>query len=256
LASVLEKRHTLHRQLAEQQTSNNQLKSQVEQLETLANLGMVSAMIAHEINNILTPLGSYAQLAMRHPEDEALIHKTIQKTAANSQRASKILESMLAMATGVAQPKADHRLKALVDDVFVCLARDFSRDNISVTIEIPEDLTISAQGVCFQQVLMNLILNAREAMLGTGGELKISARQLPDSVQIEIADTGRGIEPENLARIFEPFYTTKNGQSKSVCSGAGLGLAFCKNVIDGHDGIISVESNPTGETTFTIILRS
>ena len=254
MASVLQKRRTLHRQLAEQQSSNEQLKSQIEQMETLANLGMVSAMIAHEMNNILTPLGSYAQLAINHPEDKNLVQKTIQKTAANSQRAAKILESVLAMATGRGQEKTNNQLKALLDDVFVCLARDFAKDRIKVTIEIPEDLTISAQAVCLQQVLMNLILNAREAMLGKGGDLRISARRLPDSVQIEVADTGCGIEPENLIRIFEPFYTTKNGQSQFRCLGAGLGLAFCKKVIDGHNGIISVESKPGDGTTFTIIL--
>jgi len=254
LASVLQKRRTLHRQLAEQQSSNEQLKSQIEQMETLANLGMVSAMIAHEMNNILTPLGSYAQLAINHPEDKNLVRKTIQKTAANSQRAAKILESVLAMATGRGQAKTNNQLKALLDDVFVCLARDFAKDRIKVTIEIPEDLTISAQAVCLQQVLMNLILNAREAMLGKGGNLRISARQVDDSVQIKVADTGCEIEPENLSRIFEPFYTTKNGQSQSGCLGAGLGLAFCKKVIDGYNGIISVESKPGDGTTFTIIL--
>jgi signal transduction histidine kinase len=223
-------------------------------METLANLGMVSAMIAHEMNNILTPLGSYAQLAIRHPEDSDLARKTIQKTAANSQRAAKILESVLAMATGRAQERTNNQLKALLDDVFLCLARDFAKDNIKLTIEIPGDLTISAQAVCLQQVLMNLILNAREAMLGKGGGLKISARQLPDSVQIEVADTGCGIETQNLIRIFDPFYTTKNAESQSHRLGAGLGLAFCKKVIDGHNGIISVQSKPGDGTTFTIIL--
>ena len=254
MARVLEKRRTLHRQLADQQTTNDQLKSQIEQMETLANLGMVSAMIAHEMNNILTPLGSYAQLAIKHPEDSDLARKAIQKTAANSQRAAKILETVLAMATGRAQTKKKHRLKTLLDDVFLCLARDFSKDRIKVTVEIPEDLTISAQAVCLQQVLMNLILNARQAMLSKGGGLRISALQLPDSVQIEVADTGCGIEPQNLIRIFDPFYTTKNAESQSHHLGAGLGLAFCKKVIDGHNGIISVQSKPGDGTTFTIIL--
>lgn len=101
---------------------------------------------------------------------------------------------------------------------------------------------------------MNLILNARQAMLGKGGGLRISARQLPDSVQIEVADTGCGIETQNLIRIFDPFYTTKNAESQSHRLGAGLGLAFCKKVIDGHNGIISVQSKPGDGTTFTIIL--
>jgi len=232
LAGILEKRRTLHKQLADQQYTNDQLQSQIEQLQTLANLGMISAMVAHEINNILTPL----------------------KTAANSQRASKILEGILAMATGRNQTKTDCRINALVDDVFLCLARDFARDNINVSIQIPEDLTVSAQPVCLQQVLMNLILNAREAMLRRGGKLTIRAGQSHDSVMIEVADTGCGIEPDNLAKIFQPFFTTKDNKSKSERPGAGLGLAFCKKVVDGHNGIISVESEPGGGTTFKIIL--
>jgi len=254
LAGILEKRRTLHKQLAEQQYTNDQLQSQIEQLQTLANLGMVSAMIAHEINNILTPLENYAHLAIQNPDDEALIFKALRKTAANSQRASKILEAILSMTNDQDQVKTDCRINALVDDVFLCLARDFARDNINVSIQIPEDLTVRAQPVCLQQVLMNLILNAREAMLPKGGKLTIRAGQSHDSVMIEVADTGCGIEPDNLAKIFQPFFTTKDNKSKSERPGAGLGLAFCKKVVDGHNGIISVESEPGRGTTFKIIL--
>ena len=213
MAGILEKRSTLHKQLADQQTTNNQLQSQIDQLQTLANLGMISAMVAHEINNILTPLENYAHLAIRNPDDEALIIKTLRKTAANSKRASKILESILAMAAGPGPAKADHKLKALLDDVFAALARDFDRDNIKVSVHIPEALTVRTQPVCLQQVLMNLILNAREAMLPKSGNLTISATQLHDSVRIEVTDTGCGIEPANLAKIFQPFFTTKDNKS-------------------------------------------
>lgn len=254
MAGILEKRSTLHKQLADQQTTNNQLQSQIDQLQTLANIGMISAMVAHEINNILTPLENYAQLAIRNPDDEALIIKTLHKTAANSKRASKILESIVAMATGPELVKADYNLNALVDDVFLCLARDFARDNINVCIHVPEDLTVRAQPVCLQQVLMNLILNARQAMLPKGGNLTISATQLHGSVRIEVADTGCGIEPANLAKIFQPFFTTKDNKSKPQRPGAGLGLAFCKKVVDGHNGVISVESELGCGATFKIIL--
>jgi len=254
LAGILEKRSTLHKQLADQQYTNDLLQSQIDQLQALANLGMVSAMVAHEINNILTPLENYAHLAIQNPDDEALIFKALRKTAANSKRASKILESILAMATGRDQPKTDCRISTLVDDVFLCLARDFARDNINVSIQIPEDLTVRAQPVCLQQVLMNLILNARQAMLPKGGNLTISATQLHDSVRIEVADTGCGIEHANLAEIFQPFFTTKDNKSKSERPGAGLGLTFCKKVVDGHNGIISVESELGCGTTFKIIL--
>jgi signal transduction histidine kinase len=254
LAGILEKRTTIHRQLADQKTTNDRLQSQIDQLQKLANLGMISAMVAHEINNILTPLQNYAQLAIQNPDDESLIFKALRKTASNSKRASKILESILAMATGRDQVKTDCRLKDLLDDVFLCMARDFARDNIKVGINIPEDLTVRAQPVCLQQVLMNLILNARRAMLAKGGELIISAEQSADSVRIDVADTGCGIASENLAKIFQPFFTTKDAESQSERPGAGLGLAFCRKVVDGHNGIISVESEPGCGTTFSIIL--
>ena len=254
MAGIIEKRRTLHRQLAERQSTNEQLQSQIQQLQTLANLGMVSAMVAHEINNILTPLENYAHLAIQNPDDEALIFKALRKTASNSKRASKILDGILAMATGREQEKTDCLINAIVDDVFLCLARDFAKDNIIVSIQISEHLTVRAQPVCLQQVLMNLILNAREAMLPQGGKMTISASQTQDSVIIEVADTGCGIEPENLAKIFQPFFTTKLKESKSERPGAGLGLAFCKKVVDRHNGVISVESEPGCGTKFKIIL--
>jgi signal transduction histidine kinase len=254
VTGILEKRITLHKQLADQQAANNQLQSQIEQLHTLANIGLVSAMVAHEINNILTPLENYAQLAIQYPDDKPLISKALHKTVANSQRASKILESIIVMATSSDLVKTDHPLKALVDDVFLCLARDFAKDKIKVTVNIPEDLTVCVQPVCLQQVFMNLILNAREAMSARGGELNISAQRQHDSVIIDVADTGSGVEAENLAKIFQPFFTTKNADSQSQRPGAGLGLAFCKKVVDGHNGVISVESEPGCKTTFRIIL--
>ena len=100
LANVIEKRYSLHKRLAQQERLNSKLESQISQIQPLANIGVVSAMIAHEMNNILTPLGSYAELALKNPQDKELALKTIKKTAINSARAAKILESVLAMAGG------------------------------------------------------------------------------------------------------------------------------------------------------------
>ena len=223
-------------------------------MQALANLGMVSAMIAHEMNNILTPLGSYAQLSINNPQDEELAQKALKKTATNSARAAQILESVLSMANGREQEKRIHQLKALIDEIFTCLARDFSKDNIQVKIGVPEQLKVWAEGICLQQVLMNLVLNAREAMLSKGGTLNISAKELSDSVEIIITDSGCGIEQENLKKIFEPFYTTKDLKTESQRKGAGLGLAFCNKVIEANNGTISVESRIGAGTTFIICL--
>ena len=102
---------------------------------------------------------------------------------------------------------------------------------------------------------MNLILNAREAMLPRGGVLTIKAHDTADSVQIELTDTGCGIEPADLEKIFEPFFTTKvDNKSPSQRSGSGLGLVFVKKIIDAHSGSISVESKPARGSTFRITL--
>ena len=127
MAEILEKRYSLHKNLNSQQLLNDQLKSQINRLQGLANTGMVSAMIAHEMNNILTPLENYAQLAINNPDDKILVAKALEKTAKNSARAGKILRSMLNIASGELNDKAEHNLKALVDEIFDCMARDFSR---------------------------------------------------------------------------------------------------------------------------------
>ena len=255
LTSIIEKRLCLHRNLAKQQEQNTALKSQIVQLQGLANMGSACYMIAHEINNLLTPLSSYAALALKNPHDKSLAEKALGKTVRNCERASQIMESLLAMATGQTQKKESLRLITLVEEVFTCLCRDFTKDGITVEIRIPEDLKVWAVPVQIQQVLMNLVINARDAMLARGGILAIKAREDNDVTQIEVTDTGCGIEHADLENIFESFFTTKtNKKSASGYSGSGLGLAFCKRVIEAHEGCISVESKPAQGSTFKITL--
>ncbi len=255
MASIIEKRSSLHKRLENQQQNNDALKSQLAQLQHLANMGTVSYMIAHEINNLLTPLRNYAAVALENPDDRDFVEKALQKTVRSCERASKIMESMLAMSNGQTQEKKNSRLLTLVEEIFTCLCRDFAKDGITVETCIPEDLTVWGVPVQIQQVLMNLILNARDAMLPRGGVLTIKAAEKSDAVEIEVADTGEGIEPADLNNIFESFFTTKTNKSLSYeYSGAGLGLAFCKKIIAEHEGLISVESKPAKGSKFKITL--
>ncbi len=255
MASITGKRLSLHRSLEDQQHQNDALKSRFAQLQHLANMGTASYMIAHEINNLLTPLRNYATLALNNPDDKALAEKALQRVVRNCERASKITESMLAIANGQTQEKKEARLLTLVEEIFTCLCRDFAKDGITVETCIAQDLTVWAVPVQIQQVLMNLILNARDAMLPHGGVLTIKATERSDAVEIEVTDTGDGIEPADLKNIFGSFFTTKTGKnSPSEYSGSGLGLAFCKKIIDGHDGLISVESKVSQGSKFKITL--
>jgi len=212
LASIIGKRLSLHQRLAEQQQEKDTLQSQTAQLQARANIGTVSYMIAHEINNLLTPISSYARLALKNPDDKALTQKVLKKAVQNCERASKIMESMLALANGETQEKKDVQLITLVEGIFTCLCRDFTKDGITVEMQIPKDLTIRAVPVQIQQVLMNLILNARDAMLTRGGILAIRAVEKTDAVQIEVRDTGCGIEPDNLKNVFESFLPLRRGK--------------------------------------------
>ena len=255
MTSIIEKRLSVHKHLENQQELNNTLKSQISRLQALANIGTATCMIAHEINNLLTPLANYATLALNNPDDKSLTEKALQKTARSCERASKITGSILAVANGETQEKKNTRLITLTEDIFNCLCRDFAKDAITVKIRIPQNLTVWAVPVQIQQVLMNLILNARDAMLPRGGVLTIEAQSTTDAVQIELSDTGCGIEPADLKKIFEPFFTNKTDKGLQFQgSGSGLGLAFCKKVIDAHGGSVSVESEPAKGSTFKITL--
>jgi signal transduction histidine kinase len=241
--------------MEEQKLQNENLNLQVNQLQALANIGVTTCMIAHEINNLLTPLSNYAQLALNNPDDSELAKKAMEKTARNCRRASEVMQAILAVANGETQEKQDIRLLDLVEEVFSCLARDFKKDNIIVKIEIPERLMVWVVPVEVQQILMNLILNARDAMLDSGGVLTVGAQESTDSVEIQVSDTGSGIAPDNLEKIFDPFFSTKKGTKPGAnTKGYGLGLAFCKKVIDCYNGSILVESTQGEKTTFIINL--
>lgn len=254
MTAILEKRRSLHKHISSSQQQNEFLQSQLAHLQSLANIGTVASMIAHEMNNILTPLTNYAQLALNNPTDTALTRKALEKTILNSGRAAKILESIRTLANGEKLHKKNSRLTLMVEDIFVCLCRDFLKDKIIVDIQIPEELVIWAVPVQIQQVVMNLVLNARDAMLPKGGRLTIKAFDSGDSVTIEVADTGCGIAAENIERIFEPFFSTKTLDSSHGRIGAGMGLAFCNHIVEAHNGTIAVNSQTGNGTSFIITL--
>jgi signal transduction histidine kinase len=269
LTSIIAKRKAVHGQLVQQQRRNETLEKDMVQLEALANLGSATAMIAHEINNLLTPLTNYAELSLKHTDDRELAERTLRRTAKNCRLAGKVMESILSLAKAGCGEKVETPLLPMVNAVFDCLCRDFTKDGITVEILVSADLQVLASPVQLQQAIMNLVLNAREAMIPHGGNLIISAQADNDGTLIKISDTGCGIEQSEISRVFDTFFTTKhkriteqsasgepalslsNGQGRT---GTGLGLALCKKVIDAHGGTITVDSHPGKGTTFTIHL--
>jgi signal transduction histidine kinase len=184
-----------------------------------------------------------------------MITKALNKAFSSSSKAGKICTSMLALARG--QTIASQvSVQQLVDEVLLVLARDPQKDGIALRIQVTPQLFVNGDPVQLEQVLLNLLINARQAMLGKGGSLTIKATrdEASDEVKVQVIDTGSGIPEKLLPKIFQPFFTTKGTAKPGESKGTGLGLAICKEIIEQHKGRIEVQSEVGKGTTFTIYL--
>jgi C4-dicarboxylate-specific signal transduction histidine kinase len=135
-----------------------------------------------------------------------------------------------------------------------CLGRELARDNIAQNLQIDPELCVRANDNQLLQVFFNLVLNARQAMLGHRGRLTVDAFQRGEQVEINLRDTGCGIDPKHLPHIFEPFFSTKQHESKTDRRGLGLGLSITRDLIHEFGGTITVQSQLNAGTTFTLTL--
>ena len=235
------------------------LREQVMESQRLATIGTIAAVIAHEFNNLLTPIVSYSQFALQSAEsdnpDLELIKKALGKAFQSSSKAGKICASMLSLARGEVS-FGDVSIQKLIDEVLLVLARDPQKDGIALRVQVQPDLLVFGDAVQLEQVMLNLMINARQAMLGKGGSLTVKAATVDGSgeLRIQVIDTGPGIPEKLLPKIFQPFFTTKGTAKKGEAKGTGLGLAICKEIIEHHKGRIEVESTVGKGTTFNIYL--
>ncbi len=226
---------SLETKVAERTRELQQMQSQLVRSEKLASLGELVAGIAHEINNPLTGILVFANLlhedARQHPELQADL-SVIQR---ETQRCSAIVQRLLAFSREAPPQKKRLSLHPLLDNTLQLLENQPSFKNIQLVRDYAPDLpAIEVDEGQLSQVFMNILLNALQAM-PDGGSLKLQTMQVGERVEIVITDTGCGMEEAQLARIFDPFYTTKP-------TGTGLGLSVSYGIIEGHGGNIRVES--------------
>lgn len=230
------------------------LRSQVAHLQRLTALGELVGTTTHEFNNVLTTIINYAKLGLRN-KDEASRNKAFDRILSASGRGAKISTGVLAFSRNRSGAKEPTDLKRLIEDVLLLLEREMTRYRVKITTKFSEVPFAMAIGNEIQQVLINLLTNARQAM-SDGGKIEVSlASDLASGfVDICIVDNGPGIPADKLPRIFEPFYSTKSGPDATGKGGAGLGLSACKLIIEGHNGRLRVESTPGVGASFTIRL--
>jgi signal transduction histidine kinase len=249
----------LSRQLDELQRQVDGLRAQLVESQRLATIGTISAVIAHEFNNILTPIMSYSQVALKSAQsqcpDMELVQKALAKSAQAAEKAERICVSMLGLARGQSAV-GPVSVQKLVDETLTVMAREPQKDGIALRVQVQPGLAVMGDMVQLEQVLLNLLINARQAMLGRGGALTIraGAGEVQGEARLQVIDSGPGIPDKILPRIFEPFFTTKGTNRKGEARGTGLGLAICKDIIEHHKGRIEAASEVGKGTTFTITL--
>jgi two-component system NtrC family sensor kinase len=237
--------------LIEDITDHVRLEEQLQISEKMASIGLLAAGVAHEVNTPLTGISSFTQMLLEgaDPKDPKTV--LLEKIERQTFRAAKIVNGLLNLSRpGTASnERIDVDLNAIITDVFSLLEHQFAVGSIKVRRELsPSAATVLGIEHQLQQVFLNLFLNARDAM-PRGGWLSVSTRVEGERVVAEIADTGSGIPSEQIARIYDPFFTTK-----SIARGTGLGLSITYGIVREHDGTIDCDSAVGQGTRFTLAL--
>jgi len=234
------------------------LQQQLQHSHRLATVGTLAAGVAHEINNIMTPVLAYAQLAKADPHDAALQVKALDRAIAGAESAARIAQAVLGF-TRTDDDLEHANVYEAIDAALACLARDPSKDGTQLDISVDPAANVRIPPLALQHVLLNLILNAVTAMRPKRGSLRISVAQHADgSTWITLADTGPGIPRHLLATLFEPFVTSPAQPHHSTAADpatrSGLGLAVCRRLVENVGGSIEARSNPGEGAAFTIAL--
>jgi signal transduction histidine kinase len=234
----------------------NRRSEKLVQREKMASLGTLTSGVAHELNNPLNNISTSVQILMEELQDtdEGYHKELLKETEHQVDRARDIVKALLEFARDTSFSPRPVRLKDLVEKTLK-LIRGEVPANVSIEMDIPDGISAELDPRRIQQVLINLIINGVQAMEGRG-RMDILATEALDirGFYLQIKDTGQGISPENLPKIFTPFFTTKDAGHKDVGEGSGLGLSVCHGIIEQHGGYIKVDSQLGKGTTFTVFL--
>ncbi|MGB6722964.1 MAG: ATP-binding protein [Terracidiphilus sp.] len=225
------------------------LEAQLTQADKLSSIGLLAAGVAHEINTPLAVISSYAQMLSKQLRGDARLGPVLDKITQQSFRAAEIANGLLNFSRTSTTEFRDTDLNQVIRDTLSLLEHQFRTAQILVDLELAGDLPpIHGNSGKLQQVFLNLLLNAKEAM-PAGGRLRV-ATAVNGHVEALVSDSGSGIAPEHLKRIYDPFFTTKTTPKPGDRRGTGLGLSVSYGIIQEHAGKIHVESAVGAGTTF------
>src|SRR5271170_2693485 len=229
-------------------TERVELEAQLSQADKLSSIGLLAAGVAHEVNTPLAVISSYAQMLTKQLQGDPQKGPLMEKITRQTFRASEIVNNLLNFSRTSGTEFTAIDVNKIIGDTLALLEHQFKTSKIQVSRELAPSLpSIQGNPGRLQQVFLNLFLNAKDAMPG-GGRLNVATSN-GDMVSVRVTDTGSGIAPEHIQRIYDPFFTTKasrEGQPR----GTGLGLSVSYGIIQEHAGKIRVESRPGEGTRF------
>jgi signal transduction histidine kinase len=227
------------------------LQEELIQAEKLSALGTMISGIAHELNNQLTPIIGFSQLLLQRSDLDERVRDTLVKILGGGERASRVVGGLLRFARRYRSERAQIDINGLIEETLELVAYNFKTNGIEVLRDLSRDLPKAmANANEIQQVFLNIINNARDAMVEWGGERRLRIKSERDGGRIRVifSDTGPGIPAEYRDRVFEPFFTTK-----PVGKGTGLGLSVSYGIVEAHGGRIYL-GDCEGGATFVVEL--
>jgi hypothetical protein len=230
-------------------TDRAELEQRLVQADKLSSIGLLAAGVAHEVNTPLAVISTYAQMLAKQVAEDSQKSLILEKIAKQTFRASEIVNSLLNFSRTSTTSYGGVSMNKIVQETLSLLEHQLVKAGIQVKTDLdPELPLVNGNGGKLQQVFLNLFLNARDAM-GTGGTLEVRSWAEGLGARVEVSDTGHGIAPENLHRIYDPFFTTKGAKK-----GTGLGLSVTYGIIQEHGGSIEVSNRRGGGATFRVEL--
>jgi signal transduction histidine kinase len=230
-------------------TDRAELEQRLVQADKLSSIGLLAAGVAHEVNTPLAVISTYAQMLAKQVADDSQKSLILEKIAKQTFRASEIVNSLLNFSRTSSTSYGGVSVNRVIQETLSLLEHQLQKSGIEIKTDLDPDVpAVHGNAGKLQQVFLNLFLNARDAM-ANGGTIEVRSFGVGSGTIIEVSDTGHGIAPENLHRIYDPFFTTKGAKK-----GTGLGLSVTYGIIQEHGGSIEVSNRRGGGATFRVEL--
>ncbi len=247
---------TQRKQSEEERQKLRELETELAHINRVSMLGELAASVAHEVNQPLTGIVSNGSAGLRFLAGEAPdleeAREALRDIVRDGKRAGEVIARIRALTKRTALPREKLDLNETIREIQAIVRDEAAKKSVAIRTELADDLpVVTGDRVQLQQVLLNLILNAMDAMSSVTDrprQLVISTRKIdPDQVQVSLEDSGTGLDPDAIARIFEPFYTTK-------ASGMGMGLSISRTIVQNHGGRLWATANDGPGTSFHFTL--